>query len=62
MKTSKKINESENSSLNNEFGMHAATQAGSVLFAPSPCAKGTCNGQVVYNRLYVHFFKSESDL
>ena len=29
------------SSLNNEFAMHAATRAGSVLFAPPPCAKGT---------------------
>ena len=27
--------------MNNEFAMHAATRAGSVLFAPPPCAKGT---------------------
>ena len=29
------------SRLNNDFAMRAATRAGSVLFAPPPCAKGT---------------------
>ena len=40
------------SRLNNDFAMRAATRAGSVLFAPPPCAKGTATVKFFYNGQY----------
>ena len=39
--------------MNNEFAMHVATRAGSVLFAPSPCAKGTATVKFFFTMDYI---------